>query len=239
MRPSAQIASGNATAAHGQLALPDAEQWSAEAVLRWGLEAFHPGVAIASSFGAEDVVLIDIASRVRKDVRIFTLDTDFLFPETYDLIGRISSRYGVHVDRVRPELGPEQQAERHGEALWSREPDQCCDLRKVQPLQKALFGLHAWVTGVRRQQSPTRAHTKKIESDHRFGLVKLNPLADWTSENVWDYIRRYDVPFNPLHQQGYRSIGCTHCTRPVAEGEDERAGRWAGFNKTECGLHPK
>ncbi len=217
----------------------EAERWSAEEVLRWGLTRFHPRVAVASSFGAEDVVLIDLAARVRPDFRVFTLDTDFLFAETYVLIEQIEQRYGIEVERCRSALTPEEQARIHGEALWSREPDLCCDLRKVQPLKKKLAELQAWVTGIRREQAPTRANARKLEWDAKFGLVKLNPLADWSWAQVWEYIRAHGVLYNPLHDRNYPSLGCTYCTRPVKPGEDLRVGRWAGFNKTECGLHGK
>jgi phosphoadenosine phosphosulfate reductase len=216
----------------------DAESWDAQQALRWGLSTFGPFLALASSFGAEDVVLIDIASRISK-FRVFTLDTDFLFPETYALIGEIEARYGVEVERTRSELTPEAQTAQYGPALWSSHPDACCQLRKVEPLKKKLSGLAAWVTGVRRDQAPTRANTRKLEWDAKFGLVKLNPLADWNWSEVWDYIRANNVPYNPLHDRDYPSIGCTYCTRPVKPGEDPRAGRWSGFNKTECGLHVK
>lgn len=216
----------------------DAERWDAQQILRWGLSTFGQSLALASSFGAEDVVLIDIASRISK-FRVFTLDTDFLFPETYGLIEEIEARYGVEVERTRSELTPEAQAAQYGSALWASRPDACCQLRKVEPLKKKLSGLAAWVTGVRRDQAPTRANTRKLEWDAKFGLVKLNPLADWNWSEVWDYIRANNVPYNPLHDRDYPSIGCTYCTRPVKPGEDPRAGRWSGFNKTECGLHVK
>jgi len=214
-----------------------AEAWDAQEVVRWGLTGFHPHAAVASSFGAEDVVLIDMAARVRPDFRVFTLDTDFLFPETYSLLEQIERKYGVRVERAKSLLTPEQQAEQWGPALWSRDPNQCCNLRKVEPLKAQLNGLSAWVTGIRRDQAATRADAKKIEWDNRFDLIKLNPLADWTWARVWEYIRANQVPYNPLHEQNYPSIGCTYCTRPVAPGEDPRAGRWSGFEKTECGLH--
>lgn len=216
---------------------PTVESWSAAQILQRGLTQFHPQVALASSFGAEDMVLIDLAARARPDFRVFTLDTDFLFPETYVLLEQVERRYGVQVERCRPALTPEEQARTYGEALWTREPDRCCGLRKVEPLKQKLGELLAWVTGIRRDQAPTRANARKIEWDQKFGLVKLNPLADWTWEQVWDYIRAHKVPYNPLHDRHYPSIGCTHCTRPVQPGEDPRAGRWAGSGKSECGLH--
>lgn len=229
---------------HQVIELQDqAESWDLKKSLEWGLAEFGKSLAIASSFGAEDVVLIDQASRqasrLGQKFRVFTLDTDFLFPETYALIERIEQRYGLQVERTHSEFSPAQQAARYGEALWASQPDQCCQLRKVEPLRKFLSGLEAWVTGVRRDQAPTRAHTRKLEWDAKFGLVKLNPIADWNWNQVWDYIRANDLPYNPLHDQNYPSIGCTYCTRPVQPGEDPRAGRWSGFNKTECGLHLK
>ena len=215
------------------------QNWKAEEALRWGLWQFQTHLSIASSFGAEDVVLIDMASRLGHPFRVFTLDTDFLFPETYSLIDAIEEHYRIKVERTRPELTPEAQAEKFGDALWVRQPNQCCDIRKVEPLKKYLATLEAWVTGIRRDQAPTRANTRKLEWDERFGLVKLNPLADWTWAQVWDYIRENNVPYNPLHDRNYPSIGCTYCTRPVEPGEDPRAGRWSGTGKIECGLHIK
>lgn len=216
-----------------------AENWDVKTLLQWGLSEFGQSLAIAASFGAEDVVLIDQAAKLGSPFRVFTLDTDFLFPETYALIDSVEKRYGIQVERTRSALTPAEQAAQYGERLWASQPDQCCQLRKVEPLKKKLSGLSAWVTGVRRDQAPTRAHTRKLEWDAKFGLVKLNPIADWNWNQVWEYIRANDVPYNPLHDQNYPSIGCTYCTRPVQPGEDPRAGRWSGFNKIECGLHVK
>lgn len=215
----------------------EAEGWSPEELIRWSIEQFSPEIAIASSFGAEDVVLIDLASRLGRGFRVFTLDTDFLFPETYTLIDEIETKYSMEIERTRPRLTPEEQAREYGAALWSREPDRCCNIRKVEPLKEILGSLDAWITGVRRDQAPTRANTRKLDWDAKFGLVKINPLADWTWDGVWEYIRANQVPYNPLHDRNYPSIGCTYCTRPVNPGEDLRAGRWSGFQKTECGLH--
>lgn len=217
---------------------PDAESWPAEEVVAWGRAELAPSIAIASSFGAEDVVLIDLGARAG-GTRVFTLDTDFLFPETYALIERIESRYGVTVERCRAPLTPAEQARELGDALWASRPDLCCNLRKVEPLAAKLAELRGWITGIRREQAPTRAGARKIEWDARFGLVKLNPLADWTWSDVWSYVHEHDLPYNPLHDAGFPSVGCTHCTRAVAPGEDLRAGRWAGMAKTECGLHVK
>jgi phosphoadenosine phosphosulfate reductase len=215
------------------------EAWTPQEALRWGLWQFDTHLSIASSFGAEDVVLIDMASRLGQPFRVFTLDTDFLFPETYGLIDAIEEHYHIKVERTHPELTPDEQAAKFGPALWSSNPNQCCDIRKVQPLQNYLSKLQAWVTGIRRDQAPTRANAKKLEWDARFGLVKVNPLVEWNWTQVWDYIKEFEVPYNPLHDQNYPSIGCTYCTRPVQIGEDPRAGRWSGSGKIECGLHLK
>jgi phosphoadenosine phosphosulfate reductase len=214
-----------------------AEGWNPRQVLAWAFGKFGSGVAISSAFGAEGMALIDMASRVQKDFRLFTIDTEFLFPETYNLMDRIEERYGVAIERVYSLLSPEEQARIHGTALWGRNPDQCCNLRKVEPLRRKLGELGAWITSIRRDQTSARAGARKIEWDEKFGLVKVNPLADWSSAQVWRYIREHDVPYNALHDQNYPSIGCTHCTRAVRSGEDPRAGRWPGFAKTECGLH--
>jgi phosphoadenosine phosphosulfate reductase len=214
-----------------------AESWDPEQLLRWAFAEFHPRMEIASGFGAEGMALIDIASRIRPDLHVFTLDTDFLFAETYELIGRVEQRYGITVERVHSALTPEEQARRHGPALWQRAPDLCCNLRKVEPLREKLAELRAWATAIRREQTPARAQARKLEWDSKFGLVKINPLADWNTKQVWDYIYENDLPYNPLHDKNYPSIGCTHCTRPTQAGEDPRAGRWSGFEKTECGLH--
>lgn len=213
------------------------ESHAAEEVIAHALGTFGGDVAIASSFGAEDVVLIDLAAKSELPFRVFTLDTDFLFAETYALIDIIESRYEFTVERCRAALTPAEQAGAHGEALWSRDPDRCCAIRKVTPLKEKLASLRAWITGIRRDQAPSRANAQKAEWDAKFNLWKFNPIADWTAEQVWSYIRANDVPYNPLHDRNYPSIGCTYCTRPVNPGEDPRAGRWSGFAKTECGLH--
>ncbi|HEV2423530.1 MAG TPA: phosphoadenylyl-sulfate reductase [Terriglobia bacterium] len=225
--------------ARNSLPRDEAERWSPEQVLRWGFERFGRDIAIASGFGAEGIVLIDIAARIKSDFRVFTLDTGFFFPETYALIEKVERRYGIRVERCRPALSPAEQARRYGEALWTRQPDKCCAIRKVDPLKAKLVELSAWVAAIRREQTAARANAAKVEWDAKFDLVKLNPLADWTHNQVWEYIRKHRVPHNPLHDRGYPSIGCTHCTRPVRIGEDLRAGRWSGFGKTECGLHTR
>ena len=214
-----------------------AEDWKPQQVLRWAFETFGNSVEMASGFGVEGMSLIDMAARIHPQVRVFTIDTDFLFAETYDLIDRVEQRYGISVERVRSRLTPEDQEEVYGPKLWSTNPDQCCSLRKVEPLKEKLKGLRAWITAIRRDQTSERAKAKKIEWDAKFHLLKINPIADWSSENVWNYVRAHDVPYNALHDLNYPSIGCTHCTRAVRPGDDPRSGRWTGFQKTECGLH--
>ncbi len=209
-------------------------------VLSAALERYAPKIVVACSFGAEDVVLMDMVHRINPSVPLLYLDTDFLFPETYATRDCIIQQYDLkpsQVLQVKSLLTPERQAEQHGEALWSREPDRCCQLRKIEPLTRALKGFSAWITGIRRDQAPSRANAGLIEWDQKFELVKVNPLARWSWADVWTYIRIYDVPYNPLHDENYPSIGCTHCTAPVAPGDDPRAGRWKNFAKTECGLH--
>lgn len=214
-----------------------AESWTPQNVLTWAFETFGNSVAISSAFGAEGMVLIDMASRVHKDFRLFTIDTEFLFPETYGLMDKIEQRYGINIEKVYSMFSPDEQERRHGAALWSRDPDQCCNLRKVEPLRRKLGELRAWITSIRRDQTSARATARKIEWDSKFGLVKVNPIVDWSSKQIWRYIRQHGVPYNTLHDQDYPSIGCTHCTVAVRPDDDPRAGRWPGFAKTECGLH--
>lgn len=209
-----------------------------EEILRWAFSQFGPEeITLACSFGAEDVALVDMIARLRPRTKVFYLDTGLLFPETYVLIDQITQRYDLRFERYTPLLTLEEQVAAHGDGLWSRNPDQCCGIRKVEPLERALKGHGAWITGIRREQSPTRANAKPVTWDGKFGLVKVNPLVTWKERDLWAYITHHGVPYNPLHDQGYPSIGCTHCTRPVKPGEDPRAGRWSGFQKTECGLH--
>ncbi|OAB35117.1 phosphoadenylyl-sulfate reductase [Paenibacillus glacialis] len=212
-----------------ELALP-------EDVIRWAIDTF-PNITFACSFGAEDVVLVDMIQKISPSTDIFYLDTDFHFKETYETRDQMAQKYGLEFVRVSPKLTPEEQASQHGEALWTIDANQCCNIRKVEPLTRILSQYDAWITGIRRDQAPTRANTKKVEYDAKFGLIKFNPIASWTTDDVWNYIRSNDVLYNPLHDQNYPSIGCEYCTRPVMPGEDPRAGRWAGNEKTECGLH--
>jgi phosphoadenosine phosphosulfate reductase len=212
------------------------EKTSAEEALRWALDTFHPGMYIACSFQKTSSVTVHLAHSINPDARFFYLDTDVLFPETYETKDRLEERYGIRFHRYSS-ITLEQQAGLYGDQLWGRDPDACCGIRKVEPMRSALSAVDLWVSGIRRSDSQTRARAPKFGWDKRFGLWKLNPLADWSEEQVWAYVNDHDIPYNPLHDQGYPSIGCTHCTRKPAAGEDARAGRWAGLEKTECGLH--
>ncbi|GGE00758.1 phosphoadenylyl-sulfate reductase [Paenibacillus nasutitermitis] len=212
------------------------EDATPQEIIKFAVETF-PNITFACSFGAEDVVLVDMLQKISPNTDVFYLDTDFHFRETYETRDRMKELYGMNFVEVKPEITPEQQAEQFGEELWKSDANQCCSIRKVQPLTKILSKYEAWITGIRRDQAPTRANSKKVEYDTKFGLVKFNPIAGWTTEDVWNYIRTNNVYYNPLHDNNYPSIGCEHCTRQVMPGEDPRAGRWSGQEKTECGLH--
>jgi phosphoadenosine phosphosulfate reductase len=216
------------------------EGQSPQKILETALEQYGPRIILACSFGAEDVVLADMMLHINPRSVLFYLDTDFLFPETHTVRDRIIKHFQLSDDqiiRMKSALTPAEQATQHGEALWLRNPDRCCQLRKIDPLTRILSKYAAWVTGIRRDQSPSRAQARLVEWDAKFGLVKFNPLAAWSWEQVWEYIRIHNVPYNELHDQHFPSIGCTHCTAPVMPGEDPRSGRWKSSTKTECGLH--
>jgi phosphoadenylyl-sulfate reductase (thioredoxin) len=215
----------------------DLEGKEVSEILRWAASQFAPRLTLGTSLGIEDVVLLDVIGRHQLPVDIFTLDTGLFFPETYDLWKRLEARYPITIRPVRPAQTVEEQAKTEGDLLWEIDPDRCCHLRKVAPLREALRGFDAWISAVRRDQTPDRANTQIVERDPKFGLVKINPLAAWTSEDVRAYLKKHEVPYNPLHDQGYPSIGCWPCTSAVAPGEDPRSGRWRGRGKTECGLH--
>ncbi len=206
-------------------------------ILRWAADRFPGKVTFATGFGMEGCVLIDIVARHGLGVDLFTLDTGLLFPETYDLWRRLEARYDVTIRPVRPAQTVDEQAALEGPALWGADPDRCCELRKMQPLRSALVSFDAWISAVRRDQTPDRADAPVVAWDGKFGLVKVNPLVRWTFDDVRAYVRENDVPYNLLHDQGYPSIGCQPCTTAVASGEDPRAGRWRGRDKKECGLH--
>jgi len=209
--------------------------------IAWALETFHPRLRFACSFQKTSSVTVDIVSRLTRDSDtgmpdFFYLDTDVLFEETYTTRDALAARYGIEFQRFAG-ISLEEQAHLYGDSLWARQPDACCGIRKVEPMRTALTGIDCWVSGIRREDSQTRAGAAKFGWDKRFGLWKLNPLADWSERDVWNYIREHHLPYNPLHDQGYPSIGCTHCTQPVGPGGSPRDGRWAGVSKTECGIN--
>lgn len=209
-----------------------------EEILRWVAESSIPHrIGLGTGFGLAGICLIDMIVKINKEIPIFYLDTEVLFPETYALRDRLEEKYQIKFVRYATPLTMEAQKDQYGDRLWERDPNQCCNLRKVQPLNEALRNYDVWITAIRREQSPARANAGIIEWDPKFDVIKINPLATWTKSDVWNYINTYEVPYNPLHDRGYPSIGCTHCTTPVADGEDERDGRWRGQGKIECGLH--
>ncbi|HZA61227.1 MAG TPA: phosphoadenylyl-sulfate reductase [Nitrososphaeraceae archaeon] len=221
------------------------EDKSATEVLKWAIDAYAPKIALASSFGAEDVILIDMMVKINKEkAKIFTLDTGRLNQETYDVMDAIRKKYDIQIEVYFPEQREtEEMVKIKGMNLMYESVENrklCCEIRKVHPLNRALSKLDGWITGLRREQAITRANIYKLEIDSSHGnIVKINPLADWTNEMIWDYIHKNNVPYNKLHDSGYPSIGCEPCTRAVHRGEDPRAGRWWWEDATqkECGLH--
>jgi phosphoadenosine phosphosulfate reductase len=189
------------------------------------VDEYHPRLYVACSFQKEASVILDMLLAIEPQARVFTLDTGVLFPETYETWRRIEQRYRIEIDVYRGEWI---------DGLWQRDPDACCGMRKVEPLERALGDVDAWITGLRRDQAPSRADTPKLGPDTGHpGKLKCAPLAGWSEKDVWRYIVENDVPYHPLHDRGYASIGCTHCTSPGGG----REGRWAGTDKIECGLH--
>ncbi len=213
------------------------ESSNVEEILEWAVERFAPHLAMTSNFGAEGVVLIDKLAHIAPQTPIIYLDTGFQFAETDQLKERLQGYYKLNIIEHRAELSVVEQNRIYGERLYERNPDLCCRLRKVEPLRKALEGYDAWLAALRRDQSPTRANIGIVEWNARHNLVKVNPLATWTRRDVWDYIVRHNLPYNPLYDDGYTSIGCAPCTRRMVAGAHERSGRWDGQNKLECGIH--
>jgi len=209
-----------------------------EALLQWVLENFEDRFTLACAFGPESLILIDMLSQLTPTVRAFFLDTDFHFAETLALKAEMERRYPtLQLEVVRPLLTVAQQEQAYGPELYRHQPDQCCALRKVEPLQRALKGYDCWLSGLRREQSHTRAHTPLLLWDWQRDMVKVNPLVHWTKSQIWRYLLERELPYNPLLDQGYPSIGCAPCTKPAPVLEDERSGRWQGTAKVECGLH--
>ena len=212
------------------------ETRSSQDLLAWAVDRFEGSIMLTCSWQMQSSVLIDMLHQLGANIRVVELDTGLLFPETYETRERLVAKYDLELERIDPRETVEEQAESEGPDLWRRDPDRCCALRKVEPLERALVGMDAWITGIRRAQSVTRRDAKVLELDPR-GVVKVQPLAGWTDEDVKGYLFAHDVPYNPLHDRGFPSIGCTPCTRAIRPGEDSRAGRWADAEKTECGLH--
>jgi phosphoadenosine phosphosulfate reductase len=208
-------------------------------MIGWAAETFQGKLAIGTSLGAEAMVIMDLASRVIPNVPYIFLDTDFHFQDTLDLLEKARKRYKANIMIAKTELSPAQQAALHGDQLYFRDPSACCEVRKIEPMRKALKPYQAWLSGMRRDQTAVRANMNYADWDSKFGLVKVSPILDWSWDDVWKYIHENDVPYNRLHDMGYPSIGCAPCTKPVKPGDDPRSGRWAGFDKTECGLHTK
>ena len=211
---------------------------SPRAILTWTVQTFGEGAVMGTGFGASGVVLMDLLARVRPGTTVFYLDTDLFFRETYELRDRLAARFDLNIVRVHSGVSLDEQANAHDHRLWARNPEQCCFIRKVKPLRDYLADKAAWITAIRRDQASTRADTNHVEWSAANNIVKMNPLADWTEEDIWGYIERHDLPYNPLHEEGFPSIGCIPCTERVEPDTDDlRAGRWAGTSKTECGLH--
>jgi phosphoadenosine phosphosulfate reductase len=214
------------------------EALPAEELLRWAAAEFGEQLCLTCSWQKQSSVLLHMVSELGLDVDVIELDTHLFFRESYETRDRLVERYGVTL--IQPEIPTvAEQHRQEGPNLWERDPDRCCHIRKVEPLLSALEPYQAWVSGIRRDQSPSRAGTMKVEWSERFDAWKIHPLADWDEKRIWAYIAVNEIPYNPLHDVGYRSIGCIPCTRPTAPGEEERAGRWAGSDKLECGIHEK
>ncbi len=213
------------------------EGQSPQALLRWAVDTFFPRLTMATAFGAEGCCIIHMLAEIEPRVRIFNLDTGYQFPETLDVRERLKQRYGIEVEYVQPATSVAEYEQEHGGPLHRHRPDQCCHDRKMVPLRRAVEGYLAWISAIRRDQTSDRALAALVQWDGKFELVKVNPLLHWTKKDVWKFITKNDVPYNLLHDQGYPSIGCWPCTQAVADGQDERTGRWAGTKKKECGLH--
>lgn len=206
-------------------------------LLAWSLSTFGNKAALVTSFGPTGMVVLDHLAKLSPGIKVITIDTDFLFEETYAMREQVQRRYPIQLEIRKSSLTPAIQAQVYQPQLWQTNPDLCCHIRKVVPLSEVLSGLDAWLTGLRRDQAATRTELPLVTWDSKHNLVKINPLANWTRGQVWSYLLENNVPYNPLHDQGYGSIGCTHCTHPSNSTSDERSGRWQGQNKIECGMH--
>lgn len=213
------------------------EDSDAMQLLRWGLAMFGNEIVLATGFGPSGVILMHMVEQIRPGSEVFYLQTDLFFPQTLALRDQLAARLDLQFIEVHSGLSLTDQGYQFGPELWRHNPDLCCHLRKVAPLRRFLAAKKAWISGIRRDQSAQRAHTQMVAWDSANHLLKLNPLACWSNDQVWAYIRQHDLPYNPLHDQGYASIGCRPCTRAIGPGEAERSGRWSGQQKTECGIH--
>ena len=213
------------------------ESATPEEIVRWAVATYFPKLTMATAFGPEGCVILYYLSLIEPRTHVFNLDTGYQFKETLELRDEIARRYKIEVEMKQADTTVEQYEALHGGPLYKTKPDQCCFDRIVTVLRRAAVGFDAWMSGIRRDQSSDRARAPIVGWDKKFGLVKISPLANWTKKDVWNLIAKHDIPYNPLHDQGYTSIGCWPCTRAVMFGEDERAGRWSGTAKTECGLH--
>jgi phosphoadenosine phosphosulfate reductase len=213
------------------------EQATPQEILQWAVEKYAPRFTMATAFGPEGMCILHMLAEIAPETPIFNLDTGYQFKETLELRERVQQRYGIEVELKRPELTVQEYEAAHGGPVYKSNPDRCCFDRKIRVLHEAVKGMHAWASAIRRDQSPDRAKAPIVGWDKKFGLVKVSPLANWTKKDVWKLIVDEDIPYNPLHDQGFPSIGCWPCTRSVLFGEDDRAGRWSGTAKTECGLH--
>lgn len=216
----------------------DSESKGASEVLQWAYDQYGEQLVYACSFGIEGIVLLELISRVKADAKIIFLDTNYHFKETYETIDKVKKRYPeLQIHLQQPALTIEEQTEQYGADLWQTNPNQCCDLRKIKPLEKAIAPSTAWISGLRREQSETRKATEYLNLDQRFKKIKVCPLIHWTWKDVWRFAHKQQLDYNVLHDQGYPSIGCANCTKPAYSEEDLRSGRWTGSGKTECGLH--
>lgn len=223
---------------HRNAGAPEFEDASPQEILTWALATFAGRIALSCSFGGPTgLVALDMALAIEPALPVFYVDTSLLFPETYALVAAVERRYGIRVEALRSALTLNGQRDVHGDALWKRDPDRCCEIRKVEPQRAFLANYDAWISGIRRDQTVARREARIVHRDERFGVVKINPFARWDERMVWTYVRAHDLPYNALHDRSYPSIGCTHCTRAVRDNEPARAGRWAAFAKVECGLH--
>jgi phosphoadenosine phosphosulfate reductase len=219
------------------VAVRELDGQSPQQILAWAVQQFFPKLTMATAFGPEGNCIIHMLAEIEPRVRIFNLETGYQFAETLELRERIKERYGIEVEYVRADTTVEEYEKEHGGPLYVIRPDQCCLDRKNIPLKRAIVGYEAWISAIRKDQTADRAKASVVQWDAKFGLVKINPLLNWTKNDVWKFITDHDIPYNPLHDRGYPSIGCWPCTAPVGEGEDDRAGRWRGTGKKECGLH--